>query len=135
MAHAHSENGFTLVEFLVSVVILMVGLLGLLQAVNLSLQHNLTNEYRNEATTLADAEMVKEAAKGTTIAGFNAISTVTKRYPVNVKVLNAFKTYSVVKTGVQRTLNTKEIAIQVRWSHRGQNYSHGTSSLVSLSQQ
>ncbi|GAB7026264.1 prepilin-type N-terminal cleavage/methylation domain-containing protein [Geotalea toluenoxydans] len=52
-----SDRGFTLVELLVAMVITMVGLLGLLQAVNVATEHNLRNQLRDEAGRIADEQM------------------------------------------------------------------------------
>ena len=134
MRLVHSEAGFTLIEFLVSIVILMVGLMGLLQTVNFAIQHNMANEYRYEATRIADAEMVKEVGRGTNLASFTAISTVAKRYEVKRTMVNGFKNYSVLKTGAQPTPNTKEIIIEVSWRHRGQRYSQSSASIISAQQ-
>lgn len=126
--------GFTLIEFLVAIVIMMVGLLGLLQAINVSLSHNKINELRLEATAVADAEMVKEMSKGSGLIGFQHISTTTKQYSVKKSIASGFRSYSVVKTGNQVTENTKEVIVEVRWKHRGKSYSQSSASLITVSQ-
>jgi type IV pilus assembly protein PilV len=44
----NKRTGFTLIEFCVAVLIMMVGLLGLLQAINLATEQNLASIRRNE---------------------------------------------------------------------------------------
>ena len=68
-----NNQGFTLIEFLVAIVILMVGLLGLLQTVNYAIVNNTTNQLRQEALLLADERMNLEKSKK-----FTAISTHTR---------------------------------------------------------
>ena len=52
-----SNRGFTLVEMLVAMVIILVALLGLVQASLLSIDNNLKNLLRDEAVRLADEQM------------------------------------------------------------------------------
>ncbi|WP_246545410.1 prepilin-type N-terminal cleavage/methylation domain-containing protein [Pelotalea chapellei] len=119
-----NRSGFTLIEFLVSIVILMVGLLGLLQAVNLSYSHNMQNQIRNEAVAVVDEEMAKEIAKG-----YDNASTTTKAYPVRRNVLTALKNYSVVRSGASLQ-NSKQINFEVRWRYKGAAYNHGASTVL-----
>ena len=132
------ESGFSLVEFLVAMVILSVGILGLLQAVNIAISHNMTNQLRLDATLLADAELSRELSKGGTSTGFDAISTPTSphvsNYPVRRQVMSGFRSYSVTRTNTVITDNTKQIAVQVRWRYKGAPYTHEASSLISRKQ-
>lgn len=123
------NSGFTLIEFLVSIVILMVGLLGLLQAVNLSYSHNLQNQLRNEAVTVADSEMAGEVAKG-----YDNASTSSRAINVSRKILNGMKNYSVVRTG-STLQNSKEITYEIRWEYRGTRYTHNASGVISKTNQ
>lgn len=124
-----NNSGFTLIEFLVAIVILMVGLLGLLQAVNVSLNHSMQNQLRNEAVNVADSRMSRELAKG-----FDAVSTTTQNTLEQRRVLNSNKNFNVVRTGTQYQ-NSKEVRFQVIWQHKGTQYTHETSGIVSKAQQ
>lgn len=126
---AHSNNrGFTLIELLVAMVIMMVGLLGLLQTVNLALMHNLTNQLRNEAILVADEQMALEMTKPFALISTNATANI-KVVPRNIAI--ALKNYSVVKTGANVSVNTKSVAITVGWKYKGQAYTHSISSMLS----
>lgn len=126
-----NKSGFTLVEFLVSIVILMVGLLGLLQAVNLAINHNLQNDLRNIAVGVADEEMSKLLA-----AGYDNISTVKASSPASVdrQVLTAMKNYSVTRVITQVTsgaaASTKQIDVNVSWKHKRIRYTLGASGML-----
>lgn len=122
-----TSSGFTLIEFLVAIVILMVGLLGLLQAVNVALHHNLNNQIRNEAVVLADQQMTTEVGKS-----FELVSSSSTRYfpPVSRQILNGFKNYSVVRTGSTLS-NSKQITVTVSWRNKGTRYEHQTTSVIS----
>lgn len=126
-----NRAGFTLIEFLVALVILMVGLLGLLQTVNYALSHNLGNQLRQEAIMLADERMNLQKTKP-----FALISTTPAPYEHNDAVQRpinrGFQNYSVVTSNSDLTNQTKSIDIEVVWRHKGGRYNHSMSSLVSV---
>lgn len=124
-----NNKGFTLVEFLVAIVILMVGMLGLLQTVNVAINSNLQNQLRNEAVVVADRAMAHELAKG-----FDAVSTSTKNDSAERRVLSGFKNFSVSRTG-SSFQNSKEIRFEVSWRYKGARYTHNAGGLVSKAQQ
>ena len=107
-----NNSGFTLVEFLVAIVILMVGLLGLLQTVNYAISHNMVNQLRQEALILGDERMNHEKAKP-----FAAISTNTRTFVVPRAINGAFRNYSVVKTGSALTTQSTNIDFQLFWHY------------------
>lgn len=132
--HVYLNNkAFTLIEFLVAIVIMMVGLLGLLQAVNVSLSHNRQNQLRNEAVSVADAYMAQELTKG-----FEAVSTSQKNYTqveqIPWRTLNAMQNYSATRTGSSYQ-NSKEVRYQIIWRYKGVRYTHETASVLSKAQQ
>lgn len=124
-----NNKGFTLIEFLVAIVILMVGLLGLLQAVNVAINSNMQNQLRNEALLVADSKMAHELAKG-----FDAVSTTTKNENIPRQVLNAQKNFSSSRSGTAFQ-NSKEIRFVVSWRYKGVRYTHDAGGLVSKAQQ
>lgn len=129
------KSGFTLVEFLVAILILTVGILGLLQTVNVAISHNMISQLRLDGTIVADGELSRELSKGGTSSGFDAISTPTTPYAVNYNVrrdvMNGYRNYSITRTNTVVTANTKQVTVQARWRFKGNNYRHETSSLIS----
>lgn len=126
-----SDAGFTLVEFLVALVIALVGILGLLQTVNFAIYHNMANQLRQAALVLADEKINQEKAKP-----FDLISTTpapyVRTYPDNQRLVNgAFRNYSVVKTNTSLTAQTTGIDLQISWSYKGQRHNHSISTVVS----
>jgi type IV pilus assembly protein PilV len=113
-----NNDGFTLVEFLVAIVILMVGLLGLLQTVNYALQYNLSTQMRNEAVSVGDTQLSMELAKP-----FDLVSTVTSSKSVPRQILTGFRNYSVTRSG-QLLTNTKQVNVLVRWKYKGKSFTH-----------
>lgn len=124
-----SNNGFTLIEFLVAIVILMVGMLGLLQTVNLALNHNLQNQMRNEGVIVADEQMAREMAKGYELADVSM-----RNYTVGRRILNAYRIYSVARTG-STLQNSKQINFVVTWRYKGVPYNHGASTVITKTNQ
>lgn len=139
MKHSlRNSEGFTLLEFLVAIVIIAVGLLALLQSINLSLAENLKTMFRNQAVMLADERMTVEKTKP-----FDCISTTNNNLPkeghfafttqtLNVK--GASMNYSITTIGSDLTTNTKNLEIDVTWNYKGKSYSHALSSLISQHQ-
>lgn len=125
-----NRKGFTLIEVMVSILILLVGLLALLQATNYALYHDLNNQLRNEAVTYGDEVMTRELAKP-----FASIST-GGRWQNGVQessqrqVSLASTNFTATRINQQVTPNTTSVQVTVRWTYKGQNYSHSLSSLT-----
>ena len=122
------NRGFTLIEFLVAVVILTVGLLGLLETVDYAIIHNTVNALRHEALVLADERMNLEKAKP-----YDQIQTPYQRNYSSSRLVNgAFRMYSVAQDNATLgSLPTKRINIGISWRYKHQNFTHSISSLVS----
>jgi type IV pilus assembly protein PilV len=121
-----NKKGFTLIEFLVALVILMVGLLGLLQTVNFAIVNNMTNQMRQEAITLADERMQVEIAKS-----YDSIPIAVTNETVQRIVNGSPRNYSIVITNTKPTGRTISVDLRLTWNYKGQQYSHAITSLVS----
>ena len=124
----NNRSGFTLIEFCVAVVIMMVGLLGLLQAVNIASVHNLGSLLRNDAISVADEQMVTAKASVYDSATFAALATTSGI--MSRKARGGFTNYSVNRTVTTVSTNSKEVAVRVSWRHKGNKANHTISSLV-----
>lgn len=121
------KKGFTMIEVLVAMVILVVGMLGLLQAVNLAIETNVKNIMRDEAVFVAEEQMSR--AKIPTFA--NITCTGQKTIGVQKATRSIFKTYSASKTvDVATSDRSKRIQVGVAWRHRGIRYEHLVSSVI-----
>jgi type IV pilus assembly protein PilV len=116
-----------LVEVLVSIVILTVGLLGMLQVINLAIKTNMQNQIRNEAVTIAEEQMARE--KSLPFDNITASAGVEKSINVRVPIRSAFMNYSVTKR-IDKVGNGKKVDIGVRWLLKGNKYEHVVSSIV-----
>jgi type IV pilus assembly protein PilV len=128
----NNHSGFTLIEFCVAVLIMMVGLLGLLQAVNMATVYNLGSLLRNEAITLADDRMVRAKTSVFDAATFTALASdnpgVTNLVSRGVRA--GFANYSVVLNVTAVGSNSKELTSRVAWRYKGKKLTHTISSVV-----
>lgn len=122
-------QGFTLLEFLVSLVIISVGLLGLLTCINVAMERNLGNMYRSEAVSIADDRMMQK--KSRSFASLSTTSANPDMILVNRATRGIFNNYSVQEIINQSTTNSKEIVINVSWKKKGKRFTHSISSIVS----
>jgi len=120
-------KGFTLIEFLVAIVILMVGLLGLLQSINLALSTNMENLLRDEAIMLADDKMM---GKRSMTFGSMSAKVVGKSEKRNIR--GVFKDYSVRESVSLITASSKQVDIDVIWKVKQKRSTHSVSSVVSI---
>lgn len=119
----HTNRGFSLVEFLIALVILMVGLLGLLASLNLGIRQNVGNKLRNDAIVLADQVMATQRVRP-----FADISTSHARQQVNAGA--GFVNYSVVKDVSNLSGTSKSVAVNISWRERGEKKTHSLSTVI-----
>jgi type IV pilus assembly protein PilV len=121
----NEQHGFTLTEFLVAIVILMVGLLGMLTAVNVAMDKNLENVYRTEAIMLADSQMMRLRSQS-----YDSIATFYLSSSVSRNIRGAMKNYSVIRSVSQPTTKSKQILVNVKWRKKNTQYSHSIESMI-----
>ncbi|HIJ94671.1 MAG TPA: prepilin-type cleavage/methylation domain-containing protein [Desulfuromonadales bacterium] len=127
-AISNNQAGFTLIEFCVAVVIMMVGLLGLLQAVNMATVHNMGTVLRNEAMSLSDEQMV--LIKTSIIDSTSFSNLASSSDYVSRKNRGGFSNYSVARTISSASTNTKEVLVRVSWRYKGNKFNHAITTLV-----
>ena len=121
---AHVKDGFTLIEFLVALLIMTVGLLGLLKSVNVSIMQNSSNKNRNFAVTLADQVATNDHARP-----FADISSTSRLVPVRSGL--GFVNYSVAKSVSSPTTTTKNITLRIKWREKGKIKEQQMTTLIS----
>lgn len=118
-----NNRGFTLIEVMVSIIILMVGLLGMFQAVNLALDKNLENQLRQKGIAVAEQQL--NNLKGRSFSNITGNT----RSSVRVTSGSVFKNISVQRQIDDLAVtdsNTKRVSIRVWWNYRGRPYEHQT---------
>ena len=119
----HAENGFTLIEFVAAVLILMVGLLGLLSGVTLGLQQNLSNKLRKDAIMLADQVIATERVRP-------FVNVVTNETSHKTKNSLCFVNYSVIETVTPLTITSKSVDVKITWREHSQKKIHSLSTVI-----
>lgn len=107
-----NSSGFTLIEVMVAIIIMMVGLLGLLQSVNLATEHNIKNQLRNEAVQVAEENMNRLK-----ITPYDSISAAYT--PVLVtSSLRGGRSYVVTRSSSPISTDTLQLVVHVGWLYR-----------------
>jgi type IV pilus assembly protein PilV len=123
--------GFTLIEVMVAIVIMMVGMLGLLQSINIAMEYNLKNHLRDEAVYVGEKYMNIQRGKA-----FDTLSsTYGTRYEPS-KVRGTGKLYSIDMSTQPFSADTvtpvKQLTIVVKWTYRGVEYQNRVTAPVSI---
>jgi len=118
-----NSGGFTLVEMLMAMLVMTVGLLGLLQSVQMAYQHSLRNRVREEAVHLAEERM--HDWRRMAFASITATSP--KKEPVTKLLGGAPRSYTVTR-GVDDmgsgTNPAKKLTVGVAWTVKEEAASH-----------
>jgi type IV pilus assembly protein PilV len=123
-----NSRGFTLIEVLVGLVVLLLGLLGALVGVVAVADHNLMNNLRNEAIKLAQEEMenTRNESYAGLVSGSFDLPTVQRDFR---KGQVAFQVRREISTSASTSL-VKKIGITVRWVYRGATHSYVLESII-----
>jgi type IV pilus assembly protein PilV len=122
----NDDTGFTLVEFLVAVVIMTVGLLGVLGTVNVSISQNRSSKMRTDAIQVADEALALERGKSYDNVGVST-KVITQKSAlgfVNYSVLNTITPLTTVASGSKH----KQLQVTVSWHDKGVKKTHSLSS-------
>lgn len=119
-------TGFTLVEVLISLVVLLLVSLALMQTALVSIDANMINVLRDEAVGIAEMRMdeTRNTAFGSLTAG-----TTTTPVPRNIRNITNFP-YSVERTIANLGTDNKQITITVTWTWKENPYTHRIMSIV-----
>jgi type IV pilus assembly protein PilV len=130
IVNSNKNAGFTLIEFCVATLIMMVGLLGLLQGVNIAIEQNLGNIIRNEAVSVADEQMVSIKTNASTFNGYTTLITLSTPATVSRKNRGSNFSYIVSRDVTKKSTNSKEVVTGVSWTYKNKSHTHKVSSLI-----
>jgi type IV pilus assembly protein PilV len=119
-----NNKGFTLIEVLVASIILVIGMLGVLQTITFSIQHNLANYSRDESVRIAEQRM-NELRDTSFTALASGSSIITRQYK------KVTRTFNVTWTVTSLSTNSVSVQVVVSCVILGKTYSHSITSLVS----
>jgi prepilin-type N-terminal cleavage/methylation domain-containing protein len=119
-----NRKGFTLIEVLISICILSISMLAILEAVVITMEHNLNNVSRDESVRIAETKM--NELRNTTFSSLvSGTSSVTRNFR------NLTRTFNVQWTINNLSANSIAIVVMVTWTHRGIQHTHSVTSMVS----
>lgn len=120
-----NKSGFTLVELLVAMVIMLVGLLGLLHSVNIAMEYNLKNQMRNEVVRVAQDAMNDMRSKS-----FDSVSSTITVVPSALRNIN--RTYSVKRSVISAGTDvSRKYQVDVKWKYKNISTTHSVMSVRS----
>lgn len=147
--YVKNRVGFSLVEVMISLIILVLVFMGLMQSALLGIDSNMRNILRDEAISIA-SERIEEARSmpfdlvvSDTAPGDNLMLTACANPPVSdggpyeVEIQRNFRNIQNFPFGTRMTVTdldgppveTKQIQILVRWEYRNECYTHSIMSL------
>lgn len=121
-----SSRGFTLVELLMALLILTVGLLGLLQSIEVAFQHKARNLMREEAVQLAEEQL-----NDLKVLRYDNV-TANYEHPVYRRVAGSDRRFLVRKQCEKRDgADAKKLTVAVEWSFKNISTRHEIYSMKS----
>jgi len=119
-----TETGFTLIEVMISLVVLLLVSLALMQTALVSIDSNMLNVLRDEAVGIAEKEM--HEARNTAFPPDDKAATPVRR---NIRNITDFE-YTVTRTVAQIGAESRRVIITITWTWKGNQYTHSITSIV-----
>ncbi len=120
----HDEQGTSLVEILIAMLLTAIVFSGLIQSALLVSNKNVENLLRDEAISVAEEVMTD--ARNVSFASLASGASTTTR---DMRGMNAFP-FNFRRTVTPLDVNNKQVDITVSWSRKGINYQHNISTVV-----
>ncbi len=109
-----------------AIIIMMVGLLGLLQAINVATEANIKNHLRDEAVYVGERYL--NELKG---QGFDNIAATYPLYSTASKIRGTGKKLMIETSSTSLAGDTKQLLVVVRWTYKGVTYENRVTAPIS----
>ena len=120
MAQVPSYNdngGFTLIEVLIAILIMMVGMIGILQSLNLAMENNLKNQMRDQGVHVG--EMVLNEMRG---QAFDDTAAFYNQTTIPMGIRGIPSRFTVDRTVIPLGSDTKQYDVTVKWTYKGRPF-------------
>lgn len=127
-----NKKGVTLIEMMISLVIIMIVFLALMQTTVIGISTNLQNSLRDEAVGIAEMRMneLKSLRFTDTSVDVNLGAGTTAEAAVSRNIRGFSINYSPTRTIADISLDSKQITITIAWNFKNKNYTHTIISIM-----
>lgn len=126
-----NKKGFTLVELLVSMLVLSIGMMAMLDGIGHYVRINIDNSVRSEALRIAEASLETLRNSSFDYVKTNNNTIINIPTTQQKKFRNIDINYGVVWQSYRVTDNSYAIQVIVTWTHRNVNHRHDAASIIS----
>jgi type IV pilus assembly protein PilV len=120
------DEGFTLVELMMAMLIMTVGLLGLLQSMNVAYEHSVRNRLREEALLLGEEQM--GVLRRMSLSGDTPYRNISSAVKI---VAGGAKKFTITRES-QPMRTTRRLKVTVGWNFKNLSTSHSIYSLINM---
>lgn len=128
-----NNKGVTLIEMMISLVILLVVSLALMRTSTLGLKTNVQNALRDEAVNIAEMRVnqLRDVPFPTPPVISDLTATVNALDPLVTRTFRGFTTtYTPTRTVTDLNADSKQITISVSWIYSGQTSTHTVTTIL-----
>jgi type IV pilus assembly protein PilV len=126
MNAVRNKEGFSLVEVLVAMVVLLVSSLALMQTALVSIEANMGNALREEAVNVAEMRMNEARSTLHSSLQSDAADVIVNR---NLKKIDSFP-YTTRRIVTDLGSNNAQVEVTVNWSWKGKDYVHKINTII-----
>ena len=128
-----NKKGFTLIEVIIALFLLMIGLMALLYTASISITENLRNVLRDEAVNVAAQQMtfIRNTPFAQIPVGTSqAIGLSSGTGTVSRSLRNTAVTYTVLTNVALMTADSLSVQVIVSWSYKGTTVRHSVTTML-----